>query len=268
MFDLARFRLLLATHWAENARSHAWFLGIGVLVHALVLLFAGIGDNPAPDWAAHQFQQALYVTGLMITGTIFAARHFAGMARPESALVMMMRPAASTEKWLLAVVVVAIGYPLAYSLAFQVCNVAAWLLAAGPLEAARANVGPDQAWLVDRLSPENFRLFLPWQLFTGEASGMPILLSFWSLQGFALAGSLWFARFAALKTFVAGFLVFLGSLFIDSALRPLDLKFFEFWSDEAGLTPLAAVVYAVAWFGVPLLLWLSGLAALRERQLR
>ncbi len=268
MFDLARFRLLLATHWAEHARSHAWFLGIGVLVHALVLLFFSMDKDPVPDWASQTTQAFLYIAGLMVTGTIFAARHFAGMARPESALVMMMRPASSAAKWLLAVVVVAIAYPLAYSLAFQVCNVAAWALAAGPLEAARASIPPDQPWMLDRLAPEHFRLFLPWHLFTEDDSGVPVLLVTWSLQGFALAGSLWFTRFAALKTFVAAFVVLIGTLVVEPLQGPDNLKFFDYWSDGVELTPLVAVVYATAWFGVPALLWLASLAALRERQLR
>lgn len=266
MFEPARFVRLARAQWAEQWRTWAWFLGIGIIVHFVVLallLFSGENGHRSLNAST---QAGIFLAGLFITGTIFAGRYFHGMARRESAGLLLMRPASAFEKWLLAVLVVAVAYPLAYALAFQVCNLPAALYASGRVAAEVAAGGE---------SPINYmgdwgryEPVLPWQVFESRGAFLSVMLWLGTLQAFAMLGSLYFRTMPFIKTIVAGFVLMLLLIFITAVGGDGDV-FLSWWTpglQERPTEGLAPILIPLAWFAVPALTWLASLFALRERQ--
>jgi hypothetical protein len=273
MFDLRRFLRLAVADWVENRRAWAWFLFAGIVVHFLLVLVLLANDNGYRMFD-HDGQQSVFLAGLFTTAPIFAGRYFQAMARPGPALLALMRPASAFEKWLLAVLVVAVAYPVAYHLAFFVCDLPATLIARA--QAATALVELDAPSLVRgevreyqraSLQPDKFALFaVPGTI---DARGwLAIVLSVTSLQAFAVAGSLIFRRMPFIKTLLAGFLVLLACLLVSIAFDSRPDAFFGYWTNERMTwTAAQSVVFPIAWFLVPGLLWLCAFLALREREL-
>lgn len=271
MFDVRRFHRLAVSHASESWRTYAWFLAIGVIVHFVLLLLLMSGTRGFATQTT-EGQQGLYFAGLFLTAPIFAGRYFQAMARRESALLLLMRPASIVEKWLLALLVVAVLYPLAYTVAFYVCNLPAWALASDRAAAAlmalkaQATGSLTLEQEMKMLEPGRFRLFLPWDGFGSGRSFAGTLLLLTSLQAFAVLGSLYFRSVAIIKTIVAGFLVMLVSMLVARVMDSSPDQFFSFWWTEPSRQPDQPLLFLSAWLGIPALLWLACLFALKERE--
>lgn len=254
MFDLRRFGRLAAVQWAEHRREYLWFFGIGIAVHACMwLVITDAGRNR--DHYVSGVQAALYLVGYLITSLIFAGRHFAALARRDAALTWLMRPASSFEKFLLTFLIVAVAYPLAYTLAFQVCNLP------GALVGAEAEALKENTYRRD-LGP-----YLP---FTGRDrpfAEAALFVGVAALQALVLAGMLYFKALSWLKTLVAVFIlvvVALPLLTVFAGASPGELL------PGTGGVPTGSIVTAwlwTLWIGVPGLLWASVYGFMREREL-
>jgi hypothetical protein len=259
MFDLARFRRLLNAHWAEQWRAHAWFLGIGVMVQFVVTLVI-LSGKPKYDTEA---QEILFAVGLVLSAPLFAGRLFAGLARPEAALVFLMRPGSGLEKWLLAFLMVMVFYPLAYALAFQVCHLPAWLFEYARVQEWTAQILASGKELAPGEQLDKWVMWHPWRFSgTGVVQVQLVLLAM--LQPFVLLGSLWFRRLPALKTVLVGFLVYLVTMGLTVAL-PTTAPWVG--NLEMASAPWHLVHAYAWWIGIPVLLWLACYFAMREREL-
>ena len=267
MFDARRFRRLVAATWSESRRGWGWFFLIGIIVHVLLVLVCAFIEH-GHNAFGFTGQSVIWFWGLFLSAPVFAARHFQAMARRESALVLLMRPASAFEKWLLAVIVVALLYPLAYLLAFQVAGIPSYLY-------GKALATAEHADLLTRLKPsmhaeaierfaENWRFFLPWRM--AEVEWRVVLPCLFTLQGFAVLGSLYFRSVPFIKSIVVAFIVLLVVILAGAAFEGDSTLFFGYWEGETLLSPWQAVLLPAAWVGVPVLLWLAGLAALHERE--
>jgi len=267
MFDLTRFARLARAQWAEQYRSYAWFLGIGVIVHFVLLLVLLPGRSGFMALSTNG-QASIYFAGLFLTAPIFAARYFQAMARRESAGVLLMRPASGFEKWLLAVLIVAVLYPVAYSVAFNLCNIPAGLIAQARAADALAALPPDEIhFRLEQLRPEKFQLFLPWHWLDKAREVAETLLMLGFLQAFAMLGSLYFRTTPFIKTVLAGFLLLLASILaLSLAEFRSESVFLDYWSTDTPPVGWQAWFVPMAWFLVPGLLWLACLFALRERE--
>lgn len=266
MFELTRFLRLARAQWAEYRRTYAWFLGIGVIVHFVVLLVVLSAKNGyrALDIEG---QSVFYFVGLFITSSLFAARYFQAMGKRESAGLLLMRPASKLEKWLLALLVVAVLYPIAYSLAFFICNTPAALYAeatAGLNAAMQVKDGADAR--IDSLMWGNYGVLLPWEEFASWRNAIGVGLILASLQALALLGSLYFRSFPALKTVVAAFVLMLFIVLVETLGGGQPGLFMDYWSRERELVAWQQWFFPIAWFAIPGLLWLASLFALGERE--
>lgn len=268
MFELRRFLRLAAVHRAEHGRAILWFLGIGIAVHFCAWLLLTQGGAARQHYAT-EMQSVVFVAGYLLTAPLFAGRHFAALSERGSALTLLMRPASAFEKFLLAFLVVAVFYPLAYALAFQVCNLPGAALGEAArdallvVESAKPGGGAAKYWSARDYSP-----YLP---FAGGrttfAWELNLLLATSALQALVMVGSLYFRRLAWLKTLVAMFalvvlvvpllsVLFGGSihrLFLDAAARASE--------------PWLRAWLPVLWVGMPALFWASAFFLLREREL-
>lgn len=268
MFDAARFSRLAKAHWAEHRRAYAWFIGIGIMVHFVLLLAVMSGKNGFSALASDG-QSVFYFLGLYTTAPIFAARYFQQMSARESALLVLMRPASALEKWLLAFMFVAIAYPLVYTLAFYVCNIPAWLIAKAQMQQALqlAIANDATATGYGMLDPDRYKLFFVLNEVENKRGLIAIGLSLASFQAFAVLGSLYFRAMPFIKTILAAFLILLLVIGLVAVFESRPDVFFGYWQQGSHmLTQQQRALYPVAWAGVPILLWLSCLLALRERE--
>lgn len=260
-FSWPRFQRLARAHWAEQRPQYlAHLLVVGILYIVLLLFMLGVSG-----FAAFQtgVQSALYFGGLYLTSFVFAGRYFGAMAQRESALLALMRPASVLEKWLLCIVVVAIAYPLAYSLLFLAISwpVRQLVLAVHAVLEQRSFNAEDYALFVPFMEVARKRLLtLPQQ--TG------FLLGIWALQAFAVAGSLYFVRASMLKTLALGFGLFVLTALLCAVAGVRAEVIFAWWSRRA-VSPGVGVhlLNALLWIGLPVLLWVQAYVHLQEKEL-
>jgi hypothetical protein len=250
MFNLGRFMRLAKAHWAEYWKTYAWFIGIGIMIHFVLLLLMLAGDGLRS--MRTNSQQVVYYAGLFLTAPIFAARYFQAMARRESALIILMRPASVFEKWLLAFLVVAILYPIAYTMAFYVCNFPAYMIAQPVMRAVSTDISDYQLFFI-LTEPE------PGALIT-------VALSLTSYQAFGVLGSLYFKRMPFIKTLVIAFLILLVSIFISIIFDARVEQLMSYWINHSEHLTVRQWLYPFAWISVPALLWMACYFALNERE--
>ncbi len=255
MFDLRRFGRLAAVQWAERGREYLWFLAIGIGVHTCTwLVITQAGRHM--DHYEQDTQSVLYWLGYAITALIFAGRHFTMLAQRDAALTWLMRPASAFEKCLLTFLVVAVAYPLAYTLAFQVCNLPGAALAIGA-ESAR------QEWQ----SAREMGPYLPFANAEKRFAQMGCVLGIATLQSLVLVGMLYFRRLSWLKTLVAVFVLLmivlpLLTIVADASVEKLFPGYPVVpvgWGVRAWLWTL--------WIGTPGMFWISVYGFLRDREL-
>lgn len=262
LFHGPRFARLARAHWAEQRPQYLAHLLVCAMLYTVLLVFL-LGVSGAAALRTGM-QAALYFGGLFLTGFVFAGRYFSAMAQRESALLALMRPASVLEKWVLCVLVVAVAYPLAYSLLYLVVT---W-------PAQQVSIMVQTAWDPKAFRPKDFALFVPFSSTVKDQGLSPLqqmafLIGLWALQAFAVAGSLYFPRAALLKTVALGFALFaLTSLVASMAGMRMEVLF-AWWSSRK-LAPLGLAGHALnaaLWIGLPLLLWLQAYVHLQDKEL-
>lgn len=263
MFEGARFLRLARSHWAEHWRGYAWFLALGAVLHLTVVIITALSDRGIAGYTIDT-QTTVFLPGLFILGTVFAGRYFADMARKESALLLLMRPASVFEKWLLSALIVGIGFPVAFAAAFYLVDLPAWwsakqaaaeFLRMNPMDAAEA------ARFMD-----NHALFLPVDPEKRLGGLLEMMAWLWMFQSSAVFGSLWFRRIPILKTLFAAFLLWLLGILLTAWRGAQPGLFLDIWTTTRSLSPLQAWLFPVLWIAVPLLMVLASYRALKERE--
>jgi hypothetical protein len=175
------------------------------------------------------------------------------------------------EKWLLAILVVVIAYPLAYTLAFYLCNVPAWWLTHGAMEQLAAKHASD---LLTGAMPEGnaidlaqYALFHPRSDEMGWAELLRTGVVLSVFQAFALFGSLYFRNMPFIKTLFAGFLIMLGMMLLSAMTGADSGLLFGFWESQKSMSPLQSFLFPALWFAIPSMLWLSTFLVLKEREI-
>jgi hypothetical protein len=271
VFDLRRFQRLARAHWAETWRRYAWFVAAGALLHLVISIISFASGHGFTAFTTDG-QTGLYFTGLFVLTPIFAGRYFLPMSNRASALIALMRPASILEKWLLAVLIIAVLYPLAFTLAFYLIDVPdQWLaFAQAKFEAARqaqlfANhpVGDKP----DAFEPEKYALMVPWEIFDNwrEAAGVGLLLC--SLQGIAVFGSLFFRTVPFIKTVLCCLLLLLASMLVSTVFESRPDLVLGYWGHQRPLSSLQEIAYPALWLAFPILFWVASFLALREREI-
>lgn len=261
-FSWPRLQRLARAHWAEQRSQYlAHLLVCGMLYIVLLLFLLGVAGVAAFRTGT---QSVLYLGGLFITGFVFAGRYFSAMAQRESALLALMRPASVLEKWLLCLLVVALAYPMAYSLLYLVIT---W-------PAQQIAVATGAALAPQNFKPGDFALFVPFAPAAGSRDIAPhqqlaFLIGLWALQAFAVAGSLYYQRAALLKTLALGFALLVLTSLLFSVANVRGEVLVAWWASRRSV-PLDAVVHALnaaLWGGIPALLWWQAYVHLQEKEL-
>lgn len=262
MFDLRRFGRLARVQWAEHGRGYLWFLAIGVSVHLCVWLLITKGGTARHEYV-QEGQVILYIVGYLLTGSLFALRYFAVLTDRGSALTCLMRPASSFEKTLLAFLVVGVLYPIAYTLAFQICNVPGALL--GEVARDRFAATEFPGGYVNRYT---YGPYVPFFNSQSIPDDLRTMLAGTALQALIIVGTLFFRRTAWLKTVVALFVVVV--LMIPLLAIATDASPALLLGDVARDSPemMVRIMWATTWLAVPATFWISVYFLLRERELQ
>jgi hypothetical protein len=266
MFNMQRSLRLANAHWAEYRKAYAWFIAIGIMVHFVLLLVMLSGYEGLRSLTTDA-QGAIYYSGLFLTAPIFAARYFQKMSKRESALIILMRPASVFEKWLLALLIVAVLYPLIYTLAFYVCNLPAALLAKSHVQQyllLHPEVDVDSNYY--NRQPEKYALFFVLTSVKNSIQLIPIFLALMTCQAFAVLGSVYFKAMPFIKTLLAAFFILLACIFVSVLFGSNPDAFFQTWSAANLAQEPKDFMYLFTWFSVPALLWVSSFFALKERE--
>jgi len=270
VFDLRRFTRLVRAHWAESWRRYAWFLAAGVLLHVVIsiICFAGKQGFAAFDTRG---QTDFYFLGLFVLTPIFAGRYFLPMATRSSALLALMRPASVFEKWLLAVLIVAVLYPLTYTLAFYLIDAPDQWLASAQAKHQTLQHGVDfpkhrVGHGFDAFKPD-YSLIAPWAMFEDWREAAGILLLLCSLQGIAVFGSLYFRTVPFIKTVLSCLLLLLVSVLLSTVFGSRPDLVLGYWGHLRPLSSLQAILYPALWMVFPGLFWLASFLALKEREI-
>lgn len=263
MFEASRFLRLARSQWAEQGRGWLWFLAIVLMLHLTVLIIF-LGSERGPLSLTEDTQGSLYGFGLFVLAPIFAGRYFLEMSRKESALLVLMRPASVFEKWLLAVLVVGIGFPLAFTATFYLLDVPAWALSqAAALESVREqHLAPKEAAAL----MARYVLFDPIGGREGLSGALQALVWMWMFQAFALFGSLWFRRMPFLKTLASGLVLWLLAILVAAWLGAQPGLLLDIWDTRRTLSPLQSWLFPLIWVAVPVLMIAASFFALKERE--
>lgn len=270
-FNLSRFTRLARAHRAENQRSYLLFLVVVVSIYTLwQLIMLSMSDGRT---GTTETQSAMFFSGLIISGTIFATQYFSALRKPESSLSLLMRPASTFEKWLLAVLVVLTVYPIIYTIIITPLNAImgelGYQIRFADI-AARIKAGSK----MELPTPQNYATFIP---FT-QVWSVPLVLIYTGCTALSVLGSVYFRKIAALKMAALCFVLLLITLFFASIFR-FNTQYLSWWDWDSRYlqktiqilsstqTTLMLWVNIQFWLLVPTLLWLCALLALRERDL-
>ena len=259
MFNWQRFLLLANAHWTEYRKAYVWFIGIGIMIHFVLLLIIFL-DNYGFRTLSTDGQKTIYFCGLFLTAPIFAARYFQLMSKRESALIILMRPASVFEKFLLVFLIVALLYPVVYTLAFYICNIPGWWIAN-----AQAQLGPTPEYM-PKYDSANYELYFIFKDFNKVGDLVGIALSLTVLQAFAVLGSLYFRTMPFIKTLVFAFFILLISIFVTIFFNSRVDSLFDYWGSHRAMSGVQQFMYPFMWISLPALLWFSCYFALKERE--
>jgi hypothetical protein len=259
MFNLQRFLKLAKAQWAEHRKSYLWFFLIGVIVHFCTMMIGWVG-NASFSFMRTETQMLIYMTGFFITAPLFAGRYLEKISSRDSALTVLMRPASVQEKFLLAFLMITVFYPIAYTAAFQICNLpSSWIALANSI----ADIDNTKYYS----DAANYATYLPFIRSKIPAGELAMFIMVWTLQAYMLAGTLFFKRFAMLKSFVLGFVLFLGLVFFTIIFNGNPERLFHLWDSEKFIPSGFFAWLVVLWVGIPLLTWASAFFFLKQREL-
>jgi hypothetical protein len=269
MLDRKRFQRLARAQFAEQWRPWAWYLAGVVLIGVAVAIIQAV--DGLRDFQTST-QEGLYYSGLFLFAPIFAGRYFLAMSTRASALLSLMRPASAFEKWLLAVLVVVLLWPLVYTLVFYVVDAPTAALAYASAKQHAAHAMAEYARNPVGEKPKAFdsrdyALFTPWGDWHGWREAVQIGLWLLFAQGFAMFGSLYFRSVPFIKTLFSALLLVLLVALSSSMLDGSPELFLNYWERARPLSDWQQLLYPLLWLLIPGGLWLSCYLGLREREI-
>lgn len=191
-FSLPRFCKLTAMHWMENRKRYSLFVlaTVGVMIAWYSFVLAMFGHDSEIIF----IQFATYFWGLYFIGLLYASTLFAGLNAKPQAISYLSVPASHLEKSCSAILFGVIGFFVVYTLLFYIVDIPMVHIYNGLYPAGQKN--------------SHDAVFV-YNVFTA-AGGIPperemhlFLLAFFSIQAVFILGSVYFTRYAFIKTIVA-----------------------------------------------------------------
>lgn len=268
-FVASRFLALLRVDWAERKRSYYALAAVVLVVHVLFLGLIAAGA-PAIRPLEKDTLMTLYYSLLLVFLAAFFCVLFAPLQRQGSALLALVRPASSLEKWLHAVLMLLVAMPLAYTLIFELLYLGVNAIAAHAEATHYAKLAAEGQKSFNK--PVGFQWFVP--LLGNDSQGMAMAQAMYLwltvvLAGFGAYSLVKFQRAAALKALGLAVVLLLCTLLLLLVSSSEPSVLFE-WGKPAVLRRNgwdAWLAQCLFWLVCPLLLWLASFWAWLEKDL-
>jgi hypothetical protein len=274
-FSMNRWTKLLVLHWSVN---HKRYLLAMPAMLGLLLVWEGfiviINTYQPLD---EGFQGLTYCVGLYTVGCLYASTIFAEFDNKARGIAWLAVPSSALEKLLCGWLYSAITFFVVYTMAFYLVDIPMIRIVNGLIEYGH------RTW-TGGLPIEPVRVF---NVFKGlpndylRHSGSLYLLFYFALQSAFALGSVYFNRYAFIKTGVAiaiALICFmtLQQRLIDSALPPgWHRQFFYDWITDTGtlhvravrLSPfLSAILGSLLLYGIPVIFWTATYFRIKEKE--
>lgn len=274
-FKWSRFTALMRVDLIERWRAYGVFL-LAILVIQLLIIVWLLSSSSWLSPMSIKGQMAWYYGFLLAFAYAFACLQFAPMGKHSASLLILMRPASVFEKWLHATLITLVVFPLAYTVVYLLATVPFNAIAAAAEASHRAKelaVNPDNALT----AAAGFHVFLPLISPGDNQNGgrfAHLLFVWWYLiiTGFCTFALMGVRRAAVFKAIgLAVVILILSLMMLSWGSGSADVLMS--WGNtgrgnaEKSLGIRGVIAMTLFWLVTPVLLWLSGYFALRERDL-
>jgi hypothetical protein len=278
VFSFTRWWMLVTRHWMENRKRYMLALlaiaGLMVAWYGFVMMMNG--DRTL----ALIFQFMAYYVGLYFVGCLYASTMFGELSSKPQGVSYLTVPASQLEKLCCVLFFGVVLFFIAYTLIFYIVDIPMVQLSRRLI--AQRHLGWDEL-----TSPEHS--VYVYNIFTGIGGPIPdrdwhlFLVSYFSIQSAFILGSVYFTRYAFLKTIVAILLFMLVAVcFITKVIRdhlPAGWRFGGNMLEWIQLDAMGAqeklvrlpnsISLFLIWLticGIPLLFWVITYVRLKEKE--
>lgn len=276
LFDFRRWWLLVTRHWVENRKKYGLFLLAYAGVLALWFGYLMLLDDHFVLGGDIQFPA--YILGLYLTGCLYASTLFAELGSRRDAIHYLSVPASRLEKLLCAFLFGVPVFYVAYTAVFYLIDIPVvlfsnHLLTIHPLYQHSGGRMPKGA-IFNVFSEEGGPIV--------EKQYHLFLMGFFSAQAVFALGTIYFRRYAIIKSILAIFIIIAviavglgrvidrllpqgwGNHFIswvqyDEDERPSNSVFLPWWFEQSLVMLLQ--------FGLPLYIWFITYCRLKEKEI-
>lgn len=277
-FDFSRWCLLVKKHWVENQKRYLLSLLMipGLLVGWYVFILLNKGHHPLPMY----MQYSTYEVGLYILGCFYASTMFSDLGSISKGINFLSVPASQLEKLICAIFYAVILFFVVYTVEFYVVNI--------PFVKLGNFIGYER-FVSDHFANEVYRREEIINIFkfnfdpTFYVEGfIYIFVIYFPVQSAFLLGSVYFPRFAFVKTAIAILVIWLMAfVFLFKILHLLvpmgwDWESLAQWShiDKIGRMNLVTlpgwllyIVSVLVKFSIPVILWIATYFRLKEKEI-
>jgi hypothetical protein len=267
IFTLQRFSLLWRSYWIERWREMASLLCAGALLNIITCVFFLAAASDTYTIFQYDGQAAWFTLTWFLTGSIFTGLYARSFSSAKASLIFLQLPASHTEKTLLAFCIVAVVFPLVFTLVLSLFNLSFIKLVQS------LYVKCDSC----RNAYDDFRPFLPFisselsprvPSFDAAAAKLQcwVLSIYWCIQGLIFGSFIYFKRYQVLAIIIFACVVFFGALSLDAL--PSNTPFWQKDAPQlAAYTQEETLLSLLEWLILPAGLWLTAYFHLKERQL-
>jgi hypothetical protein len=212
-FSFARWWLLVSKHWSENRKRYLLFLL--AIAGLLLAWFSFILIISRPVLVDTNFQFTTYYIGLFLVGCLYASTLFSELSSKREGISYLALPASQFEKLLCALFYGVVLFFTAYTLVFYLVDIPLVQLSNSILEKYPRNFSNSSL----RIGPS-----IVYNIFTAAQGPIPekdfhlFLCTFFSAQAVFILGSLYYTRYAFIKSIIAVLVCALLYIIIEAKL--------------------------------------------------
>ncbi len=270
-----RWMLLITLHWASNRKRY--LLAVPAMLGLLVVWFTFILLMNRYEPMPPVIQYITYYSGLFFVGCLYASTIFSDLSGKTQGIAYLSIPASTLEKLLCGLLFSVAGFFIIYTLVFYIVDIPVISIANSMI--SHGNRTWPGGYPIDHQ--------LVFRVFRGIGDD-PIdqhyhvfLLGYFAAQSAFVLGSVYFTRYAFIKTSVAVMLLML--FFVMLQIRVLEPSLpsgwhqnsLMDWQQDLGngqitvvrLSPVLSSVFGLfLLYGIPLALWTATYFRLKEKQ--
>jgi hypothetical protein len=274
IFSIKRWGMLVALHWAGNRKKY--LLAMPAIFGLLLVWFSFVLIMDRHDPMAGFIQWMTYYAGLFFVGCLYASTIFAELGDKAQGIAYLAVPASALEKLLCGLLFSIVAFFIVYTLLFYLVDI-------------------PMVWLANKLNVQEHRVWPggypvdPTIVFNvargaddmeSDRQSHVLLLGFFAIQSAFILGSVYFSRYAFIKTAVAVLVFILFFMIVQKSIMEATLPEGwhrnEFaWEKNRGTTFMLAVRFPallsgllgfVLSYGATLVFWIATYFRLKEKE--